>query len=344
MSDNHEPEKISIPNGKHGLIAKIAEKAVKTNPETILGIGDDAAVINSGNLRTLVSTDMFVEGIHFNLVYTPLKHLGWKVVSAAIADIIAMNAQPKQVMVSIAVSNILMQSQILEIFDGVKLACEHYKVDLAGGDITSSMRGLTICVTAIGTAKEDDIVYRNGARPTDLICVTGNLGGAYMGLQLLERERSVFESTGVQPKLDNNDYILRRQLRPEAQIELLDYFKKKDIKPTSMIDLSTGLADELMNLCRASDMGCEIFEERIPIADETKKMSEEFGIMPVVAALNGGEDYEMLFTIELKEYEKIKDNDFFTLIGSINTADKGSYIVMNDGNMMPLSDSFNSSN
>ena len=341
MSENHESEKISIPNGKHGLIAKIAEKAVKTNPETILGIGDDAAVINSGNLRTLVSTDMFVEGIHFNLVYTPLKHLGWKVVSAAIADIIAMNAQPKQVMVSIAVSNILMQSQILEIFDGVKLACEHYKVDLAGGDITSSMRGLTICVTAIGTAKEDDIVYRNGARPTDLICVTGNLGGAYMGLQLLERERSVFESTGVQPKLDNNDYILRRQLRPEAQIELLDYFKKKEIKPTSMIDLSTGLADELMNLCRASDMGCEIFEERIPIADETKKMAEEFGIMPVVAALNGGEDYEMLFTIELKEYEKIKDNDFFTLIGSINTADKGSNIVMTDGNMMPLQPSNN---
>ncbi|MBR6178192.1 MAG: thiamine-phosphate kinase [Bacteroidales bacterium] len=341
MSENHESEKISIPNGKHGLIAKIAEKTVKTNPETILGIGDDAAVINSGNLRTLVSTDMFVEGIHFNLVYTPLKHLGWKVVSAAIADIIAMNAQPKQVMVSIAVSNILMQSQILEIFDGVKLACEHYKVDLAGGDITSSMRGLTICVTAIGTAKEDDIVYRSGARPTDLICVTGNLGGAYMGLQLLERERSVFESTGVQPKLDNNDYILRRQLRPEAQIELLDYFKKKEIKPTSMIDLSTGLADELMNLCRASDMGCEIFEERIPIADETKKMAEEFGIMPVVAALNGGEDYEMLFTIELKEYEKIKDNDFFTLIGSINTADKGSNIVMTDGNMMPLQPSNN---
>ena len=237
MSENHESEKISIPNGKHGLIAKIAEKTVKTNPETILGIGDDAAVINSGNLRTLVSTDMFVEGIHFNLVYTPLKHLGWKVVSAAIADIIAMNAQPKQVMVSIAVSNILMQSQILEIFDGVKLACEHYKVDLAGGDITSSMRGLTICVTAIGTAKEDDIVYRSGARPTDLICVTGNLGGAYMGLQLLERERSVFESTGVQPKLDNNDYILRRQLRPEAQIELLDYFKKKEIKPTSTVVL-----------------------------------------------------------------------------------------------------------
>ncbi len=344
MSDNHEPEKISIPNGRQGLIAKIAEKAVKTNSETILGIGDDAAVINSGNLRTLVSTDMFVEGIHFNLVYTPLKHLGWKVISAAISDIIAMNAQPKQVMVSIAVSNILMQSQILEIYEGIHLACNHYHVDLAGGDITSAMRGLTICVTAIGTAKEDDIVYRNGARPTDLICVTGNLGGAYMGLQLLERERSVFESTGVQPKLDNNDYILRRQLRPEAQIELLDYFKKKEIKPTSMIDLSTGLADELMNLCRASDMGCEIFEERIPIADETKKMAEEFGITPVVAALNGGEDYEMLFTIELKEYEKIKDNDFFTLIGSINTADKGSYIVMNDGNMMPLSDSFNSSN
>ena len=284
---------------------------------------------------------MFVEGIHFNLVYTPLKHLGWKVISAAISDIIAMNAQPKQVMVSIAVSNILMQSQILEIYEGIHLACNHYHVDLAGGDITSAMRGLTICVTVVGTAKEDDIVYRNGARPTDLICVTGNLGGAYMGLQLLERERSVFESTGVQPKLDNNDYILRRQLRPEAQIELLDYFKKKEIKPTSMIDLSTGLAEELMNLCRASDMGCEIFEERIPIADETKKMAEEFGMSPVIAALNGGEDYELLFTIELKEYEKIKDNDFFTLIGSINTADKGSNIVMTDGNMMPLQPSNN---
>ncbi|MCQ2974579.1 MAG: thiamine-phosphate kinase [Bacteroidales bacterium] len=336
MLNNSENENTSIPNGKEGLISKISEKTKSYHKETIYGIGDDSAVLNYHEKRTLVSTDIFVDGIHFDLMYTPLKHLGYKVVVASISDIIAMNATPKHITVSMAVSNVLMQAQILEIYEGIHHACEEYQLDLIGGDITSSKKGVSICVTSMGIANEEDIVYRKGARPTDLLCVTGNLGGAYMGLQLLEREKSIFQSTGVQPKLEGNDYVLQRQLKPTARLELLNYFKTKEIKPTSMIDLSTGLATELINLCNSSNMGCEIFEERIPIEDDTRKIAAEFGIDPTIAALNGGDDFEILFTIELSNYEKIKNNDFFSIIGSINPIDKGTNIVMSDGNIIPI--------
>lgn len=342
MTENLENENTSIPDGKYGLISKIADKTKKINSETLFGIGDDAAILDCSKGKTVVSSDIFAEGIHFDLTYTPLKHLGYKVVVAGIADIYAMNATPKQITVCLAVSNVIMQAHILDFYDGVHAACKEYKVDLIGGDVTTSKKGISISVTAIGTADENDLVYRNGAKPTDLLCVTGNLGAAYMGLQLLEREKTLFNANPEsQPQLEGYDYILKRQLKPEINTELGDYFKKKGIKPTSMIDVSQGLASEIINICRASNVGCEIFEERIPMASDTEKMAKELNINPIVTALNGGEDYELLFTIELKEYEKIKNNDLFAIIGSINAVDKGRNIVMKDGSIITLEPSIN---
>lgn len=342
MTENLENENTSIPDGKYGLISKIADKTKKINSETLFGIGDDAAILDCSKGKTVVSSDIFAEGIHFDLTYTPLKHLGYKVVVAGIADIYAMNATPKQITVCLAVSNVIMQAHILDFYDGVHAACKEYKVDLIGGDVTTSKKGISISVTAIGTADENDLVYRNGAKPTDLLCVTGNLGAAYMGLQLLEREKTLFNANPEsQPQLEGYDYILKRQLKPEINTELGDYFKKKGIMPTSMIDVSQGLASEIINICRASNVGCEIFEERIPIASDTEKMAKELNINPIVTALNGGEDYELLFTIELKEYEKIKNNDLFAIIGSINAVDKGRNIVMKDGSIITLEPSIN---
>lgn len=342
MTENLENENTSIPDGKYGLISKIADKTKKINSETLFGIGDDAAILDCSKGKTVVSSDIFAEGIHFDLTYTPLKHLGYKVVVAGIADIYAMNATPKQITVCLAVSNVIMQAHILDFYDGVHAACKEYKVDLIGGDVTTSKKGISIAVTAIGTADENDLVYRNGAKPTDLLCVTGNLGAAYMGLQLLEREKTLFNANPEsQPQLEGYDYILKRQLKPEINTELGDYFKKKGIKPTSMIDVSQGLASEIINICRASNVGCEIFEERIPMVSDTEKMAKELNINPIVTALNGGEDYELLFTIELKEYEKIKNNDLFAIIGSINAVDKGRNIVMKDGSIITLEPSIN---
>ncbi len=333
-----ENELTSIPDGKAGLTAKIKAGADITHPETIIGIGDDAAVSHyGGGENTLVSSSIFSEGIHFDLTYTPLKHFGYKVVAASINKILAMNAEPIQVTVSIAVSNKVAQQHILEFYDGVHAACDEYCIDLIGGDTTTSRTGITIATTTIGRADEDEIVSRDGAKPTDLLCVTGDLGAAYLGLQLLEREKAVFNANPTtQPQLQGYEYILQRQLKPEAQTEVLKYLKTKQIKPTSMIAVQSGLASEIINLCRASNMGCEIFEERVPIASDTKKMAKEFNINPIVAALNGGEDYELLFTIPLATYEKIKDNDFFKIIGSINAPEHGMNIVMEDGGIIPL--------
>ncbi len=332
-----------VTTGKHEIIDIIKNKTIIKNPETFFGIGDDAAVCNfAGDEKTVISTDMFAEGIHFDLTYTPLKHLGYKVVVAGISDIYAMNAIPVQITVGLAISKRFGVAQIEEIYDGVASACEFYGVDLIGGDLTSSLTGICISVTSIGKANAEDIVYRHGAKPTDLLCVTGDLGAAYIGLQLLEREKAVFEGNpNKQPQLDGYDYILRRQLKPETHKNLLTFFKKKDIKPTSMTDISAGLASEIISICKESSLGCEIFEERLPIAEETEKMCREFNIPPVVAALNGGEDYEMLFTIALKNYEKIKDNKLFSIIGSINAADKGTNIVTRDGSILPLDQNSN---
>lgn len=342
MTEELENEHTSIPNGKAGLIEKIKEKTEITHSQTLQGIGDDAAVLDYQSENSVVSTTMFVEGIHFDLTYTPIKHLGYKVVVAAINDILAMNATPRQVTVALAISNKVMQSHVLDFYDGVHAACSKYEIDLVGGDITTAKVGVSVAVTAIGGACDSELVYRNGANPTDLLCVTGNLGGAYMGLQLLEREKVIFQSNpDAKPKLDGYDYILQRQLRPEAQTEVLGYLSAKDVKPTSMISVSSGLATEIINICRASGVGCEIFEERIPMHIQTENMAKEFNINPIVTALNGGEDYELLFTIPLMDYEKIKDNDYFSIIGSINKADQGSNIVLRDGSIIPLEPSLN---
>ncbi len=343
MTQELENEYTSIPNGKAGLIERIKSNTAVSHSQTLSGIGDDCAVLDYGSADTLVSTTIFAEGIHFDLTYTPIMHLGYKVVVAAISDILAMNGTPLHVSVAMAVSNKVMQKHILEFYDGVHSACAQYDIDLIGGDITTARSGVTIAVTAMGEAFDNEIVYRNGAQPTDLICVTGDLGGAYMGLQLLEREKTLFSANPEQqPQLQGHDYILRRQLRPEAQTELLKYLKAKDVTPTSMISVASGLASEIMNICRASQMGCEIFEERIPINPDTEKMAKEFNINPIVTALNGGEDYELLFTIPLSEYEKVKNNDFFSIIGSINKAGQGSNIVLKDGSIIPLEPSLNS--
>lgn len=343
MNEELENEQTSIPNGKSGLIARIKAGTSTSHPETMVGIGNDAAVLSGfEEEKTLVSTSIFAEGIHFDLTYTPIKHYGYKVVVASISDILAMNALPTHIMLSLAISNKIMQKHVLEFYDGVHAACHEYGIDLIGGDLTTSRFGISISATAIGKASDYDITYRNGAHPTDLICVTGDLGGAYMGLQLLEREKTLFNANPEsQPQLAGYDYILRRQLKPEAREELRKYLKAKSVKPTSMINVESGLASELMNICRESKTGCEIFEDRIPIHSDTRKMAQEFNINPVVAALNGGDDYELLFTIPLKSYDKIKNNDFFKIIGSINKLEQGSNIVMNDGAIMPLEPSLN---
>lgn len=343
MTEELENEYTSIPNGKAGLIERIKEQASESHSQTVAGIGNDCAILDYGSADTLVSTTIFAEGIHFDLTYTPLKHLGYKVIVAAISNILAMNGTPLHVSVAMAVSNKVMQKHILEFYDGVHAACGEYGIDLIGGDISTARAGVTISVTALGEAFDGDIIYRSGAQPTDLICVTGNLGGAYMGLQLLEREKTLFNANPEQqPQLSGNDYILRRQLKPEAQTEILKYLTTKEVRPTSMICVASGLASELMNICRASNMGCEIFEERIPIHPDTEKMAKEFNINPVVTALNGGEDYELLFTIPLGDYEKVKNNDFFSIIGSINKPELGSNIVLRDGGIVPLEPSLNS--
>lgn len=342
MTEELESEYTSIPNGKAGLVERIKSGASAIHAQTVAGIGDDAAVLDYGSADTLASTTIFAEGIHFDLTYTPIKHLGYKVVVAAISDILAMNGTPLHISIALAVSNKIMQKHILEFYEGVHAACAEYDIDLIGGDISTARSGVTIAATALGEAYDGDIVYRSGAQPTDLICVSGNVGAAYMGLQLLEREKTLFNANPEQqPQLSGYDYILRRQLKPEACTEVLKYLKSKEVKPTAMISLSSGLASELMNICRASRMGCEIFEERIPINSETEKMAKEFNINPIVAALNGGEDYQLLFTIPLACYEKIKNNDFFSIIGSINKEELGSNVVLKDGSIIPLEPSVN---
>ena len=343
MSEELYNENTSIPFGKSGLIQKIKEKTYKYNSQTVFSIGDDASVSNFKDTEMVLSKSLiFAEGIHFDLTYTPLKHLGYKVVTAAVTSIYAMNAKPIQISIALSVSNSIMQKHILEFYDGVHAACKNYVIDLIGGDITTSKKGITIAAFVTGIAQKDEIVFRSGALPTDLLCVTGDLGASYLGLQLLEREKTIFNSNpNVQPELKGYEYVLRHQLKPESPKDLTDYFKKKAVKPTSMISLSNGLASEIINLCNSSNVGCEIFQERIPISSEAEKLAKEFNIDPVIAALNGGEDYELLFTILLSDYEKIKNNDMFSIIGSINALDKGRNIVMQDGSIITLEPSLN---
>ncbi|MBT3384886.1 MAG: thiamine-phosphate kinase [Prolixibacteraceae bacterium] len=323
--------------GEFGLIDRLTKNIHLKNKSTIKGVGDDAAILDYKDKQIVVSTDLLTEGIHFNLMYVPLKHLGYKAVIVNLSDVCAMNAVPKQITVNIALSSKFSVEAVEELYSGIHLACEKYGVDLVGGDTTSSLTGLTISISVLGEIKNENIVYRSGAKPTDLLCVTGDLGGAYMGLQLLERENEVFKGNeNLQPQLEGYDYILERQLKPEARVDIVSAFRETGIKPTSMIDISDGLSSEIMHLCKNSNVGCNLYEDKIPMDSQTKKMAEELNINPLVAALNGGEDYELLFTISLEDYEKIKLDPDFTIIGHMTEPSEGSNLVTTSGSAIPL--------
>ena len=324
--------------GEFGLIRRLTENIVLRNESTLKGVGDDCAVLDFKNKKIVVTTDLLTEGIHFNLMYVPLRHLGYKAVTVNLSDVYAMNATPKQITVSIAVSAKMSVEALDELYSGIYLACERYGVDLVGGDTTSSLTGLTISVTAIGEADEEDLVYRNGAKNTDLLCVTGDLGGAYMGLQLLERENEVFKvNPKMMPQFAGYDYILERQLKPEARKDIPPLFKELGIKPTSMIDISDGLSSEILHLCTESQVGCRLYEDRLLYDNQTRKMAGELNINPLVAALNGGEDYELLFTLPVTDHDKIRNHPDISVIGHITDKSEGvNLITAGVGQEIPL--------
>jgi len=337
--ENKDQEFTPISNlGEFGLINQITKDVKQYNDSTLKGIGDDAAVIKIGDLCQVISTDLLTEGVHFDLAYAPLKHLGYKAVVVNLSDVCAMNVVPTQITVSLALSSRFPVEAVEELYAGVKLACKHYQVDLIGGDTTSSKSGLMISVTAMGTAKEEDIVYRSGAKEKDLIVTTGDLGGAYLGLQILEREKAVYlENKNMQPDLQGSEYVLERQLKPEARKDIIEMFKKMDLKPTSMIDISDGLSSELMHLAKASDLGLQVYEEKVPVDPAVMTIAEEFHLNGVTCALNGGEDYELLFTVTQKDYDKIKGNPNMTVIGYMTDKNSGANLVTHDSKVMPLS-------
>lgn len=323
--------------GEFGLIKHLTENIKLKHDSTIKGVGDDAAVLDYKDKKTLVSTDMLIEGIHFDLMYTPLMHLGYKSVVSNLSDICAMNGTPRQITVSIAMDKRISLEMIDQLYEGIHAACDRYNIDLIGGDTTASLTGLCISVTVIGEANKEDITYRNTAKENDLLCVTGNLGAAYMGLQLLEREKRIFEENpSIQPDLEGHDYIVGRQLKPEPRIDVVKALKEKGIVPTSMIDISDGLASEVMHLCEDSDMGCAIYEEKIPIDYETHKMAEDFNMNTTIAALNGGEDYELLFTVPLDKHEEITTINDVKVIGHICNKEQGRNLVTRDNNHIEL--------
>lgn len=323
--------------GEFGLIERLTEKVQLKNTSTLKGVGDDAAVLNYPDKKIVVTTDLLTEGIHFNLMYVPLKHLGYKAVVVNLSDVFAMNATPKQITVSIAISSKFSLEAVEELYSGIHLACEKYGIDLIGGDTTSSLTGLTISVTAIGEATDDELTYRSGAQVNDLLCVSGDLGGAYMGLQLLERENEVYKiNPNQQPQFDGYDYILGRQLKPEARGDIRELLKTLNIKPTSMIDISDGLSSEALHLCKASKVGCSIYEEKVPLDSQTKAFAEELSINPLVAALNGGEDYELLFTVPLASFDVLKKEFDITIIGHITPESEGANLITTGGSVIPL--------
>ena len=337
MDDNKQKLREISELGEFGLIDHITKGIKLNHKNTLKGVGDDAAVIEYGDICAIITTDLLVEGIHFNLIYTPLKHLGYKAVVVNLSDIYAMNATPKQITVSLAISKKFAVEHIEQIYEGIKLACEQYNVDLIGGDTSSSLTGLAISITAIGEARKEKITYRNTAKKNDVVCVTGNLGSAYMGLQLLEREKEIFKTDpGFNPSLEGYDYILQRQLKPEARKDVIKILRELNVKPTSMIDISDGLSSEIFHICKKSTVGCKIFQDKIPIDLNTEKMAEEFNIDPLTAALNGGEDYELLFTIDINDLEKIKDQSMIHPIGHITDKEHGAVLITNSGQSIAL--------
>jgi len=335
MFENTERTELSE-LGEFGLIDKISKSVELKQKSSVKGIGDDAAVLGIGKQKTLVTTDLLLEGIHFNLSYVPLKHLGYKAVAVNLSDIYAMNGKPTQITVSLGLSSRFSLEAIDELYTGILLACEKYNVDLVGGDTSSSVSGLTISVTAIGEIDEENIVYRSGAKETDLICVSGDLGGAYLGLQLLERERKIFEENPkIQPDLSGHDYVLERQLKPEARADIIDILELEKVKPTSMLDISDGLSSDLMHICTQSEVGSRVYLEKIPIDHTSAIAAEELNIDPTVCALNGGEDYELLFTVDLKDYDRIKDNPTIRVIGHVTNRGEG-YNLISGEQAIPL--------
>lgn len=322
--------------GEFGLIERLASRVHLANTSSVKGIGDDAAVIDPQGLHQVVTTDMLLEGVHFDLGYVPLKHLGYKAIVVNLSDVYAMNAQPRQVTVALALSNRFPVEAVDELYEGMLLACANYGVDLVGGDTTSSRSGSVIAVTAIGAVPKEDIVCRDGAKENDLLVVSGDLGGAYMGLQVLEREKAVFKETGAQPELTGHDYILERQLKPEARKDIIGLLRKLGVKPTAMIDISDGLASEAIHIARNSNLGVRIHDERIPIDPSTYRTARDFNLDPSTCALNGGEDYELLFTIAQADHEKIKGNPSITVIGHMTDKASGYVLVDKQGGLHEL--------
>lgn len=338
MIEDKTPQRTSIAQlGEFGLIDHLTKNFTISQPSTIKGIGDDAAVLDFKDKKVVVSTDMLVEGVHFDLAYMPLKHLGYKAVVSNISDICAMNAKATQILVSIAVSNRFPLEALDELFAGITLAAEEYKVDVIGGDTTSSQKGMIISITAIGEADENEIVYRNGAKQTDLLVVTGDIGAAYMGLQVLEREKQVFQvNPNNQPDLDAYTYLIERQLRPEARKDIRTLLHALEIKPTSMIDISDGLSSEIMHLCKQSKVGCNLYEDKLPLDPQLINVCEEFNLDSTTVAINGGEDYELLFTIAMEDFEKIKGNPNFTIIGHTTQESEGIHLITRADTKIPL--------
>ena len=323
--------------GEFGLIKHLTEKFPVFNSSTLKGVGDDAAVLGFADKKVLVTTDLLLEGVHFDLVYVPLKHLGYKAAIVNFSDIFAMNGEPKQITVSLGVSKRFSVEDLEQLYAGIELACNMYNVDLVGGDTSASMTGLTISITCIGEADTENIVYRNGAKPNDLICVSGDLGSAYMGLQLLEREKIVFAANNeAQPDFDGKDYILQRQLKPEARKDIVKALAEKGIKPTSMIDVSDGLSSELLHICTQSNVGCRVFEDKILINYQAVVMAEEINMNIVTAALNGGEDYELLFTVSIEDYDKVLQLENVGIIGHITKPELGLHLVGREGEEIEL--------
>ena len=338
MLENKDQSKTSLAQlGEFGLIKHITQNFSIQQESTIKAIGDDAAVLDFKSKKAVVSTDLLVEGVHFDLSYMPLKHLGYKAVVVNVSDICAMNAVPTQVTVSIAVSNRFPLEAIEELYEGIRLACEYYKVDLIGGDTTSSTTGLLISVTALGEVEEEDITYRSGAQENDLLVVTGDIGSAYMGLQVLEREKQVFlVNPQNQPNLEDYSYIIERQLKPEARNDIKELLQKLDVKPTAMIDVSDGISSEIMHLCKASNVGCNLYEDKLPLDPQLINVCEEFNLDSTTIAINGGEDYELLFTVSMNDFEKIKGNPHLSIIGHMTAENEGIHLITRENTKLPL--------
>ncbi len=336
LADKHQ-ERTSLEQlGEFGLIDHLTQKFPTAQESTLKGIGDDAAVINHKN-QTIISTDLLIEGVHFDLSYMPLKHLGYKAVMVNLSDIYAMNALATQITVSIAASNRFPLEALEELYEGIALACKKYGVDLIGGDTTSSTKGLLISITALGEHLEEEITYRSGAQPNDLLVVSGDLGAAYMGLQVLEREKEVFKvNPNNQPDLEPYSYIVERQLKPEARKDIVELLKQLEVRPTAMIDISDGLSSEVLHLCKQSKVGCNLYEDKIPLDPTVISATEEFKIDSTTVALSGGEDYELLFTIGQKDFDKIKGNPNLTVIGHMTDASEGAHLITRSATKIPL--------